>query len=259
MGSPHAEEKHPARMLDAGLSKRFPGGIAKKPAVVAALILLLALAAYLFFQWSAASQKLDEEIIETISNSSKYHPEVMSLFLEQGYPFEGAQGFPLDGVFGLNCTVPIEKSLVNLAHVKKDGGEYSISCAYGPQYGRLLRSHMPNGTPYVGMAGEKILSCTPETAKEIDEILKTPKENGQLLPSSCKLHVQNSLPKGIDEYYVIRLSCTEIARGSKYYDTLEGPGKRIYDTRQCFGDLETINLGRVFVISADKKQVYAVS
>ncbi len=232
-------------------SPAFLGGIAKKPALAAALLLLAALAAYLIFQGSTASQTLDAEIIETISNISRYAPEAKPPYFMQGYP--------LKGVFGLKCTVPLEKSLVNLAHVKKDGDNYSISCVYGPQYGRLLRKQMPNGTPYDGIAGEKIVSCTPETAKEMDEILKTPKKNEQILPSACKLHVQNSLPEGIDEYYFVRLSCAEIEKGSNYYENLSGPGILVYSTKQCFGELERINIGRVFVISADKKQVYSVS
>ncbi|MFQ5406233.1 MAG: hypothetical protein ACE5DI_03700 [Candidatus Micrarchaeia archaeon] len=251
-------------MADAGLqgkskqseSKQQKNGASGKKPLLLLLVLAgaIAIAAYFFLNpqegelHGLGPAVLDLEnyprILLEEMNQSEYVSELRS------------RGYPMDSIIGLECTVPFESSIVNLAHIKKTGDSYEISCQYGEYYDLLLRKNRADGTSYNGIAGEKILSCTPETAKRIDEVLKTPKKTGEELEDSvCELHVQNSIPQNVDEYYFLKLVCTDVGRQDENYDNFWA----VETTKACFGDLDRIYFGRTFVISADKKQVLTAS
>ncbi len=252
----------------------------KKYALPAAAIAILGLGLFLYWQFFYFDIQRDyPKIISNASlyptNFERYHsPDTLPFtsievngqiinrtvreYLEDTVPMKKLKS-------GINCTIPIEKALASVVHINKTPeGEYKIDCAYGPYHDKLKRGSLtadyhpffatdPNlRIKYDGYVAGKIISCTPETAKRLDELFKIPRNYSEPTASQYSCEIGRpfpSIPENLSDYYIIAVVCAEL--------TKEMPEFEPKDARvQCYGDVEPFYPMRLFVITPERAYAF---
>jgi hypothetical protein len=95
------------------------------------------------------------------------------------------------------CGIPREHSLVNVAHIKKNGDQFEISCEYGPLHEGLDYQNANSPDVYMGL----IKKCDENVARLIDVSVR--------IGNNCVFPVDNPIPDNLTDYYAVYFACKE--------------------------------------------------
>lgn len=131
-----------------------------------------------------------------------------------------------------------EDSLINLIHIVKEESNYEIFCEFGPAYETAnLNKLYPGELVSLG----QIKDCTIETAKAIDEAMKSPGENCRVLITSP--YSPRAVLSSLKDYYLVTLKIEEHEITQEWIDKTRGI--------KCFeplGDLLGENIAVGFIM-----------
>lgn len=95
------------------------------------------------------------------------------------------------------CANPFNESLVNVAHIIRNGTNYEITCQFGKLHSEIYYQDTNNSYVYLGY----IKNCDTQSAKVIDEAVRT--------GPNCIFPVSNPIPNDLNNYYVAYFGCTK--------------------------------------------------
>jgi len=136
-----------------------------------------------------------------------------------------------------NCSIDIAESIINVAHIKRIGDKFEISCNFTSLHEGLDYQNIENSSVFFGL----IKNCDENAAKLIDAAVRS--------KLNCIFPMNKPIPDSLTDYYAVYFAC------SKYVNTMSP------NPPPCYRKITNLEntlfyVGTIGVIDVDKGIFY---
>lgn len=97
--------------------------------------------------------------------------------------------------FQAHCAIPLNQSLINIAHIVKTDNSFRIACQNGNLYSQINYKDVNDSPVFLG----QIRKCDESAAVLVNQAIRS--------FNSCFFPINSSIPNGLNDYYVYYLGC----------------------------------------------------